>query len=73
MKRTSYPEWADEVEHRRAFTFASFTGNACDRMPTTGRDPGDDPLGAIRGLLTTLLIGIVLWFGFAWMIAKAFY
>ena len=44
-------------------------GSACDRMPTAGRDPGDDPLRAIRGLLFALLVGAVLWLGFAWVIA----
>jgi hypothetical protein len=38
-------------------------------MPTTRRDPGDDPLGAARGLLIALLIGAGVWLIIAWLIA----
>jgi hypothetical protein len=72
MRPTSYPECANEVEQRPAFVLASLARNACGRI-TIGHDPGDDPLGAIRGLLTALLIGVVLWLAFAWTLAKAFH
>jgi len=64
MKRTSYPESTDEVEQHKAFVLVSFAGNASDRTPTTGRDPGDDPFGTIGGFLTALLIGAVLWLAY---------
>jgi hypothetical protein len=64
MKCNSYPESTDEVEQHQALVLASFTGNASHRMPTTGRDAGDDPLGTIGGLLTALLIFAVLWLAY---------
>jgi hypothetical protein len=42
-------------------------------MRTTRRDPGDDPLGAARGLLIALLIGAGLWLLIVWLIADAFH
>jgi hypothetical protein len=66
-----YPGWATEAEECRAWLVESFAGNARERTQSTGRDLRGDPLGAARGLLTTILISAVLWLIFVWMIAKA--
>jgi len=42
-------------------------------MPTSRRDPGDDPLGAVRGLLIGLLIGAALWLVVIWLIVDVFH
>jgi hypothetical protein len=42
-------------------------------MPTIRRDPGADPLGAVRALLIGLIIGAALWLVLIWLIADVFH